>query len=277
MSDLYVNGSSFATGWCEEYEELYFVTPNPSWADYLAELLGSETLYKHGYNGKPPQSTVDHTIEFCEAYKAKHGSLDNLKVCMELTTARYRQWEKIKDKDGNLVQPVSFPSVEDIRELVEYFMIRYMDPETLEEHSKIILREDIPEEELAKYYKEVLWWYPFGPDKMTGIASRKTLWKFLANCQEHLSRGIEYFEENNVDYMFWWINGRTAGTRRTLGSLSKSLGPRLLSNKIFNGTNIVDADPTSFRGHPSNDGHRKIAQGLFEHAAEQNFLGAKNG
>ena len=112
---------------------------------------------------------------------------------------------------------------------------------------------------------------------MTGIASRKTLWKFLANCQEHLSRGIEYFEENNVDYMFWWINGRTAGTRRTLGSLSKSLGPRLLSNKIFNGTNIVDADPTSFRGHPSNDGHRKIAQGLFEHAAEQNFLGAKNG
>ena len=80
MSDLYVNGSSYATGWNEEYKDLKFVTPAPSYADFLAELLESDQLYKHCYNGKPPQSSVDQTIEFCNAYKQKHGSLENLKV-----------------------------------------------------------------------------------------------------------------------------------------------------------------------------------------------------
>ena len=277
MSDLYVNGSSFATGWNEEYQDLKFVTPEPSYADHLAKLLGSNTLYKHGYNGKPPQSTVDQTIEFCEAYKQKFGSLDNLKVVMELTTARYRQWQKIKDNNGDPVQPVSFPSNDDIRELTLYFMRRYFDSSTLQEHGKEILMSDIPESELTKYYEEVVMWYPFGADKMTGIASRQSLWKFLENCNGHLTRGINYFEENNVDYVFWWVNGRTAGTRRLLGGLSKKLGPRVISNKVFNGTDIVDADPNSFRSHPSKDGQIKIAQGIFDYACEHNYLGTNNG
>lgn len=277
MSDLYVNGSSYATGWNEEFENLKFVTPAPSYADHLAELLGSDTLYKHGYNGKPPQSTVDQTIEFCEAYKAKHGSLDNLNVVMELTTARYRQWKQIKDKDGNSVQPVSFPSNEDMRELTLYFMTRYMDQETLQEHGKEIPIENISKEELLKYKEEVMWWYPFGESKMGGIASRKTLWKFIEDCVGHLSRGIKYFEDNNVDYVFWWVNGRTAGTRKILGGISENLGPRVISNKVFNGTNIVDPDPKSFRGHPSAEGQKKIAEGIFKYASEHNFLGINNG
>ena len=59
----------------------------------------------------------------------------------------------------------------------------------------------------------------------------------------HLSRGIKYFEDNNIDYVFWWVNGRTLGTRRILGGISEKLGPRVISNKKFNGTDIVDPDP----------------------------------
>ena len=77
MSDLYVNGSSYATGWNEKYADLKFVTPAPSYANFLADMLGIDQLYKHCYNGKPPQSSVDQTIEFCNAYKQKHGSFDN--------------------------------------------------------------------------------------------------------------------------------------------------------------------------------------------------------
>ena len=277
MPDLYINGCSYATGWNEEFQDLKFVTPEPSYADHLAKLLGSDTLYKHAYNGKPPQSSIDQTIEFCEAYKQKYGSLNKLNVVIELTTARYRQWQKIKDKDGNDVQPVSFPSTENIHELRLYFMRRHFDTDTLQEHGKEIPMSDIPESELSKYYDEVNMWYPFGAEKFGNAADRQSLWKFLENCHGHLSRGITYFEENNIDYMFWWVNGRTPGTRRLLGGLAKKLGPRVISNKVFNGTDIVDADPNSFRDHPSKDGQIKIAQGIFDYACEHNYLGTNNG
>lgn len=274
MSDLYVNGSSYATGWNEEYKDLKFVTPAPSYADFLAELLGSDQLYKHCYNGKPPQSSVDQTIEFCNAYKQKHGSLENLKVVIELTTARYRQWQQIKDKNGKDVQPVSFPASDNILELTLYFMRRYMDNDTLQEHGEEIAITDIPESELQKYYDEVKMWYPF---EMTSVASRKEIWKFVTDCVMHLSRGIKYFEDNNIDYVFWWVNGRTPGTRKILGGISENLGPRVISNKKFNGTDIVDPDPESFNGHPGRTGHKKIAQGIFDYACEHNYLGTNNG
>jgi hypothetical protein len=133
---------------------------------------------------------------------------------------------------------------------------------------------DISESELQKYYDEVKMWYPF---EMTSVASRKEIWKFVTDCVMHLSRGIKYFDENNIDYVFWWVNGRTPGTRKILGGISENLGPRVISNKKFNGTDIVDPDPESFNGHPGRTGHKKIAQGIFDYACEHNYLGTNNG
>ena len=58
---------------------------------------------------------------------------------------------------------------------------------------------------------------------MTGIASRKHCGSFQQIAKSIWSVAQNILEENNVDYMSG-INGRTAGTRRTLGSLTKALG-----------------------------------------------------
>ena len=270
MSDLYVNGSSFATGWNEEHKDSKLNTPSPSYAEFLAEILDAK-LYKHCYNGKPPQTAVDQTIEFCEAYKEQHGSFDNLSVVIELTAIRYRQWQKVKTVNDELVQPISFVSREDIRDLELYFVKRHMN-EDLSEYTEEVSINDILESELQKYYEEVEMWYPVGRQ-----FSHEEIFKHINEAISHFTRAKKYFEDNSIDYLFWWVPGKTARTRKILGGISEHLGPRFLSNKIFYGTSVCDNDPDAYRSHPTIEGHKKLANALIDYATERNYLGINHG
>jgi len=270
MSDLYVNGSSFATGWNQEYEDSKLNNPSQSYAEFLAEILDAK-LYKHCYNGKPPQSSVDQTIEFCEAYKQKHDSFDNLCVVIELTAIRYRQWQKVKTTNGELVQPVSFVKKEDLTDLELYFIKRHINDDLTESTEEVSINNVLPEE-LSKYYKEVEMWYPPGRQ-----FSHEEIFKHIGEVTSHFTRAKEYFEQNNIDYLFWWVPGRTARTKKILGGIAEHLGPRFLSNKIFYGTSVCDNDPDAYKDHPTIEGHKKLATALINYASERNYLGTNNG
>ena len=44
---LYVNGTSFATGWNKGFEDTYDVAPTFSWVTYLTESIKPKQLYSH--------------------------------------------------------------------------------------------------------------------------------------------------------------------------------------------------------------------------------------
>tara|TARA_Y100001972_G_scaffold45349_1_gene56027 strand:+ start:267 stop:1079 length:813 start_codon:yes stop_codon:yes gene_type:complete len=270
MSDLYVNGSSFATGWNEEYQDYNLVTPSKSYAEFLAERLNSN-LYKHCYGGKPLQSSVDQTIEFCKGYKEKYGTFENLKVVVELTTLRYRQWQPVKMLNGEYAQPVAYVNRADINQWEVYFIQRSMDSD-LTEHTKEIPADQITKEGFEQYYDELEMWYPTGE-----YASDKELQKHITTAHGHLSRGKEYLEENNIEYLFWWVSGKHRRLRFVISGVSESLGPRFLPNKVFYGTSVCDNDPNAFKGHPTLEGHDKISVALLDYASKHNFLGQGNG
>lgn len=274
MSDLYVNGSSFATGWNEEYQHMSTVTPAPSYAEFLAEKLGADKLYKHCYNGKAPQSSIDQTIEFCEAYNTKYGSTDNLKVVIELTILRYKQWKPIKDKTGELVQPVAYIQYEDIRSHNHYFLKRKL-LDSLEEVVEEVAASDIPASEIEKFYAEMIDWYP--PGKQFEM---RTAMKYFDAAMEHFDRLTEYCNNNNIDYLAWWIPGKRnpqTRYRRTIDGVSKKYGKRIVSPGYFCGQEIAANDVTSYRGHPGIAGHKEIAQNIFDYACSNNLLGANHG
>jgi hypothetical protein len=270
MSDLYVNGSSFATGWNEEYQEYNLVTPSKSYAEFLAESLDSK-LYKHCYSGKPPQSSVDQTIEFCKAYKEKYNSFENLKVVVELTALRYRQWQPVEMVNGEYAQPVAYVAREDLSKWEVYFIQRSIDSDLIE-HIIEIPADQITKEGFEQYYKELEMWYP-----TKEYASDRELQKHIMTAHGHLSRGKEYLEENNIDYLFWWVPGKQRRLRLVVSGVSASLGPGFLQNKIFYGTSVCDNDPESFKGHPTIAGHEKISSALLDYASNHNLLGYSNG
>ena len=274
MPDLYVNGSSFATGWNEEYQHMSTRTPAPSYAEFLAEYLGATSLYKHCHNGKAPQSSVDQSIEFCNAYKEKYGSTDNLKVVIELTALRYKQWSLIKDKKGEWVQPVSYIKFDDIRDYNHYYIKRQL-REDLHEDVVEVAEEDIAAKEIKKYKDEMDEWFP--PGKQFDM---NNVMKYFNTAVEHFDRLTGYFQKNNIDYLVWWVPGKRnpqTRYRRTLDGVSKRYQPNFVSPGYFCGQEIVDQDETSYRGHPGIPGHKILAKNIFDYACSNNLLGAHNG
>lgn len=274
MSDLYVNGSSFATGWNEEYQHMSTKTPAPSYAEFLAEQLGATSLYKHCHNGKAPQSSVDQSIEFCDEYRKKYGSTDNLKIVIELTALRYKQWSLIKDKKGEWVQPVSYIKFDDIRDYNHYYIKRHLKEDLNEEVVEVPVY-DLPAAEIKKYEDEMNEWFP--PGKQFDMIN---VMKYYNTAVGHFDRLADYFRKHNIDYLVWWVPGKRnpqTRYRRTLDTVSKRYQPNFVSPAHFCGQEIVDDDKTSFRGHPGIAGHKQLAKHIFDYACAHNLLGANHG
>lgn len=278
MSDLYINGASFAAGYSKE-NTTHFPGVSPSYATYLKDYIQPERFWNHSYTGKPPQSSVDQTIDFCELYKEKYGTTENLAVVIELTAVRYKQWSTLTSINNDTIQPVSyvesFAKLEDLdspENFKLWFLKRHLD-ENLDQHCEEVSLDYIPDEEMEKYYEEVTQNYP--PRKHH---HRSEVFKHIAEATDHFNRGKQYFVENNINYLYWWVPGKHKQGRMILDRVAQNVGKNFIPCSYLSGQNLVHTDPgETYRHHPSREGHMQIANTIMTYAKENNIEGFSNG
>ena len=269
MADLYINGSSFASGWGKGYEDIKGITPLDSWTKYFQQHIQPDNTWIDAIPGKSIGMTARDTVKFCKHYKEKYGTLDTLNVVLEFTTPRYRHWDELNTVDGKTAYPVAHLSRTNIRETIHYFIRREFNEHDLAHNDTVVNDEEIVPEELNQWKKQVDAWY-FGKQP-PGF--------YMNYAVEEISAAQQYLNDNNVNYVMWWCAGRSKMVSalierytRVLYRDAKMIKPSAMSGHAVV-ENISDED---YSGHPDAKGHKYIADFLIKHINENNLFGRNN-
>lgn len=102
LTDLYVDGCSYASGWGKGRETDICKTPGSySWVDEFSRLSNCSNVWNHSVIGKPCDMQVLDIQNFCNQYYNKFKTFDNLFVISELSYVTYRSIGLVKAREGN--------------------------------------------------------------------------------------------------------------------------------------------------------------------------------
>jgi|TARA_B110000971_G_C20035898_1_gene514116 uncharacterized protein YneR len=249
---LYVNGTSFATGWNKGFEDTYDVAPTFSWVTYLTESIKPKQLYLDAIVGKSIGMTCKDTRLFCEQWIEKHGSLDNLNIMCEFTTPRYRDWDTVKAKNGDDIHPIAHISYEDLNLTEHYFVKREWDNDTMLFTNTRIGQHELEDGVEAEWVKKKDAWY-FGGHQIQ---------YFMMYAYEEILALKTFLNEHNASYCMFWCVGRTRLGKVLVDKYMKPLyrDKRLIKTSIFNGHETAATQSIEeFKGHPDEQGHKFMA------------------
>ena len=101
FTDLYVDGTSYASGWGKGHERSLFKTTDTySWVDEFANLTNCDNLWNHSLVAKPCDMQVFDIQNFCNQYYNKFKTFDRLFVVAEYSYITYRSIGTVKARDG---------------------------------------------------------------------------------------------------------------------------------------------------------------------------------
>lgn len=264
MADLYINGSSFASGWYKDHESIK-ITDYPSWVKHITESLKPDRVWNDALKGKSIGMTARDTVSFCEQYKEKYGSLENLIVINEYTTPRYRHWEPVSTMDNQLVYPIAHISHSSLHETEHYFVKREWDNNTLTFTNTHIPDEDIHPDVFNKWKKEMEKWYFSG----------WPIQYFMEYATNEILPTMKYLEENNVRHVMWWCVGRTRLGKALVQKYTRKLytKKKFIKPTEMNGHEVAETiSKEPYKGHPDTIGHKYIADYILKHAKEHNLF-----
>ena len=266
VDNLYINGSSFASGWGEGYEDTMTVTPLPSWVTYFNDLTSPNKLYLDALVGKGVGTTCRDTIAFCKKYKEKHGSCDDLNVILELTVCRYRHWDPIKSLSGEDIIPVAYIAWQDVNTTSYYFIKREFNDDTLLYTNTIVGEHDLVPEELAIWKKELSDWF-FGIDHYLA---------YLEYGKKEVSRMTRHLDKENIKYAIFWCVGRGPMFTRVMdrGFRKEMKDNKMIPLNIMNGQTLAfnESNDNGYRGHPDSKGHMFLAKFLRDWISENKLF-----
>ena len=270
MADLYINGSSFASGWGKGYEHQMTITPLDSWAKYFVETTQPDNYWIDAIVGKSIGMTARDTIFFCEKYKEKYGSLENLNVVLEFTTPRYRHWDPVNMINGDKAYPIAHIRHDNMNATQHYFIKRDWIDFSLSYAETFVHDEEIVPEELEQWSRKVKEWYFSG----------WPIQKFMAYAVEEITATMKYLDANNVNYAMWWCVGRTKLGKKLVERYTRTLykNGRYIKPSLMNGHEVAETiSHESFKGHPDAVGHKYISDYLVNYINENNLFGETNG
>lgn len=255
VDNLYINGTSFATGWGKGYEDQKTVTPRNSWVTYFSQSTKPNKLYLDAIVGKGIGRTCRDTIAFCEKYKEKFGSLDNLNIILEFTTPRYRHWDPLKTINGDEAYPMAYISHGSLWETDHYFVKRDFNDNTLEFTDTIIPNDAIDPVQYDAWKKELHEWY-FGGQ---GIPF------YMVYASNEINPLKTYLSNNNAKYIMFWCVGATNVGRKLVDRYMRPLysDGRLIATQQLSGHRIAKEESDEcHQGHPDDKGHKFLADAL---------------
>jgi len=101
LTDLYVDGTSYASGWGKGHIRNLFKTSDAySWVDRFAEITNCNNVWNHSLVAKPFDMQVLDIQNFCNQYYNKFKTFDKLFVVAEYSYITYRSIGTVKAIDG---------------------------------------------------------------------------------------------------------------------------------------------------------------------------------
>lgn len=273
INDLFVSGSSFASGWGEGFENYKSVTGGNSWVTYFAQQTHARNVWNYSIVGKPIGMITADTVNFCKSYLKKYGSLKDLFVIVEYPTPRYKSWGSLPGSSliepvDTTITPVAYLKRDQKDGLLDtYFISSAIDPVTLEIKYNIIDRDKITLAHLKKFESDATEWYS---DDGKSI-------KYFSYAYDEIKYLKDFLNFYNCRYLMFWCTGKTSMHRKVLDRYMKKLTAdrRLIPSSEFNAiTATLEWSLKPYREHPDQIGHQRIAEYLINYLDTHQLTGA---
>jgi hypothetical protein len=268
IQDLYVDGTSFASGWGRGLERHLFKTSTgpKSWADYLADSVNCDNLWNHSLVAKPMDMQFYDIQQFCKQYLNAFKTFDNLFVVVEFAFVTYRSFEPVKALEGEFKNENIYPVIlSKAREMeTGNYLIHYVrkskdylkpqEPIFSKVNPECLAEKDIKRiDELAANWLEKSYHDPYG---------------HLIYAYNIIRQIKNFFKIHNIPFVMYSaaVSDKSPQKERIDFSLrTMQKDKRIVPLKEFTGQILSKKySIEEYENHPDEQGHIKIASALYD-------------
>jgi|MDSZ01.2.fsa_nt_gb hypothetical protein len=108
FKDLYINGTSVATGWGQGKEQINDTTYTGAWPHQFAEKHNVGNMWNHSIPSKPVELSIRDQKGFCEQYIQQGNNVDNLFTIVEFLLPQHPLLQPVYENDEDIIFPLIF-------------------------------------------------------------------------------------------------------------------------------------------------------------------------
>ena len=273
IQDLYVDGTSFASGWGQGLERNLFKTSTgpKSWVDYLADLVNCNNLWNHSLVAKPLDMQFYDIQQFCKQYFNAFKTFDNLFVVVEFSFITYRSFDPVKAVEGQFknenIYPVVLSKASELE--TEKYLIHYVrkSNDYLKPQEPIFSKvnpEQVDVNDIIKTEQAAKQWLLA---QRSNFSKHSSFLEHLNYAYNIISNIKKFFKDRNIPFLIYSAavsdnNPQKEHIDFGLRTLSKD--NRMVPLTQFTGQTISKKHSIEeYVNHPDKQGHIKIATALY--------------
>ena len=108
FKDLYINGTSVATGWGQGKEQINDTTYTGAWPHQFAEKHNVGNMWNHSIPSKPVELSIRDQKGFCEQYIQQGNNVDNLFTIVEFLLPQHPLLQPVYENNEDIIFPLIF-------------------------------------------------------------------------------------------------------------------------------------------------------------------------
>ena len=274
ISDLYVDGNSYASGWGRGLQTAILKQPDfESWVDFFADLSDCENVWNHSLVAKPIEMQKYDVINFCNEYYKKHNSFDRLFVIVEIPFVWYRILHNVRIRENSFKGETAYPIIMskwtqlDTLDYMIHYVRRsgdFLSPK--EPLYSTISRQQLDQNDVAKTEELAEQWMKERPNRF---------YDHMTFAYENVNYLKQFLHQRNIPYMIFSSvitdkNPFRDAVDFAFRNLTKD--NRFVPIKEMTGAQIgLSASLKTQKEHPDREGHKAIAKWLFEYVTKHNL------
>lgn len=272
LDDIYVDGTSFASGWGKGYTDIGYVKLNPeSWIQYFSNKVNASNVWNYSLSGKPLDMQLYDIKNFCNAYYKKFKTFDKLFVIVEYSYITYKTFKPLTIQEGeykgDMAHPVTIAKPSTIANLLsdmEYIImyIRRSNEYFVQQDAvfSLIKPENLNQNEISLLKHSINEWYK-GVDKC--------IIKYLEYAYKHIFYIKTFLTNRNIPYIIFSAGVYTGDNLETIQLKDNYLNELYRDNRVvpmrnFTGLTLsMNYSKKLFLNHPDKYGHQAISDHVY--------------
>jgi hypothetical protein len=271
LRDLFVNGTSIASGWGTGYEQRVPQPNQTSWVHYFANTHNVQKLWNHSAVSKPIQISIEDTVGFCSEYLDHYGSYNNLFVIVELLLPENTKWPSIHSPySDEVIQPIVIQTPDG---KLSTMFVRHSKQKNYLSDKNMLEYVHPSQIDLVEYQKHALRLQNYSQRNKNLSASR--LWQ----ARSEIKFLHEYLLNRNIAHVIFWGCGMGHSYHKTV---DRAIMPIVQQHRLIPMQTFTCFSKGSewsqhpIEHHPDQQGHQRIAKFLNDYIAEHDLIRPPN-
>ena len=269
--NLFVCGSSVAAGWGTGKVEK--TDPLDSWPHWLATGLNADTFYNYSMPMRTNGSVILETLEFIKEYEEEGHDLDDVMLVMEFLHPMFLDVGTVKTKTGTTAsvsyKPDTLRKTGD-KEVYLNFKRGSLDKWKVSTTVDLTIL-------LDDEYKELMIRLDNAKDTMLNDYN-----SIVMDLHRKLGNFVTYLRSRKIKYLMTWVLTDSVTTEKIVYDRDRSLYEHCYDKRFIKSTDFsthaycfdTNSDSLSELGHPTMEGHRKLANFLSTYIEDNRLLDA---